>query len=85
MFMSSTRALWARRCTSTTPTRSYCSSSPGRSRCAVRTGRSSCRPAPWSRSLGATQVLIVWSTAPTRAYQKPVIAEAMRAATDRDA
>ena len=33
-----TRAPSARRCTSTTPTRSYCSSSPGPSRCAAGSG-----------------------------------------------
>ncbi len=68
MSTSSTRAPSARRCTSTTPTRSYCSSSPGRRRCAVQTGRSSCRPARWSPSLGARQVPIAWSTAPTRPF-----------------
>jgi hypothetical protein len=53
MCMSSSRARSARRCTSTTPTRSYCSFSPERFLCAVRTERSFCRRARWYRP-GAT-------------------------------
>ncbi len=68
MSMSSTRGPLARRCMSTTPTRSYCSSSLARSHCAVRTRRRSYRPARWSRFLGARQVPIVWSTVPTRRF-----------------
>jgi hypothetical protein len=51
---------WARRCTSTTPTRSYCSSSTGHHRCAARKERSSCRPERWWPFPGGRQAPTVW-------------------------